>query len=186
MSERLVRFGIAMEASLLREFDDVVEARGGTRSEAFRDLARGAVIRSKIRRGAEAVATLTLVYDHHVRDLTERLTQLQHDLGSRVRSTLHIHLDHESCLEVIVMQGRADQLQAIADRIVALKGVKHGGIELYAGLDESQHHHSHGPEAATEHQHAAPAASVSAGNTHRKPKKAPAETPGRKRKAKTS
>ena len=170
-----------MEASLLREFDDVVEARGGTRSEAFRDLARGAVIRSKIRRGAEAVATLTLVYDHHVRDLTERLTQLQHDLGSRVRSTLHIHLDHESCLEVIVMQGRADQLQAIADRIVALKGVKHGGIELYAGLDENQHH-GHGPEAAVEHHHAAPAASVSAANTRRKPKKAPAETSGRKRK----
>ena len=182
MSERLVRFGIAMEASLLREFDDVVEARGGTRSEAFRDLARGAVIRSKIRRGAEAVATLTLVYDQHVRDLTERLTQLQHDLGSRVRSTLHIHLDHESCLEVIVMQGRADQLQAIADRIVALKGVKHGGIELYAGLDEAQHHHhhAHAPDVATEYHPAA--AAVSTRKTRRKPKKTAAEATGRKRK----
>jgi len=101
-----VRFGVAMEASLLEEFDRVVESRGGTRSKALRDLARAAVIRSQVRRGADAVAALTLVYDHHVRDLTERLTELQHELGDRVRSTVHVHLDHDHCLEVIVMRGR--------------------------------------------------------------------------------
>lgn len=133
MAEKLIRFGVAMEEDLLRDFDRVVESRGGTRSEALRDLARAAVIRAQVRRGADAVAALTLVYDHHVRDLTERLTELQHDLGDRVRSTVHVHLDHDHCLEVIVMQGRSDELQGVADRILALRGVKHGGIELYVG-----------------------------------------------------
>lgn len=139
MAEKLVRFGVAMEEELLRDFDRVVESRGGTRSEALRDLARAAVIRAQVRRGADAVAALTLVYDHHVRDLTERLTELQHDLGDRVRSTVHVHLDHDHCLEVIVMQGRSDELQGIADRILALRGVKHGGIELYVGGPSHPH-----------------------------------------------
>ena len=149
MDERLVRFGVAMEASLLREFDELVDSRGGTRSEALRDLARAAVVKAKVRRGVDAVATLTLVYDHHVRDLMERLTELQHDLGDRIRSTLHIHLDHHHCLEVIVMEGRSDQLQAVADRILALKGVKHGGIELYTGLDRKSHESGHKRAAET-------------------------------------
>lgn len=127
-----------MDATLLREFDELVESRGGTRSEALRDLARAAIVEAKTRGGAEAVATLTLVYDHHVRDLMERLTDLQHELGERIRSTLHVHLDHNHCLEVIVMQGHSDHLQAVADRILALKGVKHAGLEMYAGLGDSR------------------------------------------------
>lgn len=134
---KLVRFGVAMEQPLLRQFDELVAARGGTRSEALRDLARAAIVKAKTRRKARAVATLTLVYDHHVRDLMERLTALQHELGDRIRSTLHVHLDHHHCLEVIVMQGRSDYLQEVAERILALKGVKHAGLELYAGLDDS-------------------------------------------------
>jgi CopG family nickel-responsive transcriptional regulator len=160
MAERLVRFGVAMEAGLLEEFDRVVESRGGTRSEALRDLARAAVSRAQVRRGADAVAALTLVYDHHVRDLTEKLNELQHDLGDRVRSTVHVHLDHDHCLEVIVMRGRSDELQTVADRILAMKGVKHGGIELYApsavpGENGEGHGHAHGSHAgAHAHSHA--------------------------------
>lgn len=150
MSDKLVRFGVAMEASLLKEFDQLVDVRGGTRSEALRDLVRGAVVKARVRRGAEAVATLTLVYDHHVRDLTEKLTELQHDLGARIRSTLHVHLDHDHCLEVIVMHGRSDQLTSIAERILALRGVKHGGIELYSGLARSAERPS------SSHAHATP------------------------------
>jgi CopG family nickel-responsive transcriptional regulator len=155
MSDKLVRFGVAMEGSLLKEFDELVESRGSTRSEALRDLARGAVVKAKVRRGAEAVATLTLVYDHHVPDLTEKLTELQHDLGHRIRSTLHVHLDHDHCLEVIIMHGRSDQLQSIADRILALRGVKHGGIELYSGLSSPEHTHEHeqGHESHAQHHH---------------------------------
>jgi len=154
MAEKLVRFGVAMEEELLRDFDRVVESRGGTRSEALRDLARAAVIRAQVRRGAHAVAALTLVYDHHVRDLTERLTELQHDLGDRVRSTVHVHLDHDHCLEVIVMQGRSDELQTIADRILALRGVKHGGIELYVGGPNHEAEHAHGHAHPHAHAHA--------------------------------
>lgn len=140
MADRLVRFGVAMESSLLREFDELVVARGSTRSEALRDLARAAIGKVQVERGVEAVATLTLVYDHHVRDLTERLTALQHDLGERIRSTLHIHLDHDHCLEIIVMQGRSDLLRREAERVLALKGVLHGTIEVYAH-DTSQARH---------------------------------------------
>jgi CopG family nickel-responsive transcriptional regulator len=155
MTDRLVRFGVAMEGSLLEEFDELVERRGGTRSEAFRDLARAAVVKARVQRGVEAIATLTLVYDHHVRDLSEKLTELQHDLGERIRSTLHIHLDHDHCLEVIVMHGRSDQLQGIADRILALKGVKHGGIELYTGLKRELPERQHATDTRTRaHAHA--------------------------------
>jgi CopG family nickel-responsive transcriptional regulator len=130
--DALVRFGVAMEGSLLRELDELVEARGGTRSEILRDLVRAEVTRARVSRGGQAVATLTLVYDHHVRDLTERLTEFQHALGERVTSTLHVHLDHDHCLEVIVMRGRADELKRAADRLLATRGVKHGGMELIA------------------------------------------------------
>ena len=79
-----------------------------------------------------AVGALTLVYDHHVRELTERLTEIQHDLGEAVRSTMHVHLSHDLCLEVIVMRGSARVLQQVSDRILATKGVVQGGLELIA------------------------------------------------------
>jgi CopG family nickel-responsive transcriptional regulator len=146
MVERLVRFGVAMDASLLEEFDKVVERRGGTRSEAFRDLARAAILRARVEGPVDVMAVLTLVYDHHVRDLTEKLTELQHDMGDDVRSTLHIHLDHHRCLEVIVMRGRADQLARTAERLHALKGVKHGAIEIITDVPDRAESPSHSHE----------------------------------------
>jgi CopG family transcriptional regulator, nickel-responsive regulator len=140
MKDPLVRFGVALEGSLLRELDEVVRARGGTRSELFRDLARATVSKAKVARSVDAIATLTLVYDHHVRDLSERLTELQHDLGDQVRATLHVHINHDLCLEVVVIRGKSDHLQAIADRILALRGVKQGGIEIVTGVDEEAGH----------------------------------------------
>ena len=128
----LVRFGVAMEANLLEDFDKIVEVRGVTRSEVLRDLVRAEVTRSRVREGAQCVASLTLVYDHHVRDLTERLTEMQHSLGEAVRSTLHIHLDSAHCLEVIILSGPADRIRRAAERLLATRGVKQGGIELIA------------------------------------------------------
>ncbi len=110
MNDKLVRFGVAMEESLLVGLDRLVEARSTTRSEALRDLVRAELSRSFIRSRSHAVAALTLVYNHHVRDLSDRLTEMQHQLGGSVRSTMHVHLDAELCLEVIVLTGRADQL----------------------------------------------------------------------------
>jgi len=141
-----------MEGSLLGDLDAIVQERGVTRSEVLRDLVRAEVVRSRVARGVDAVATLTLVYDHHVRELTERLTELQHKLGDQVRSTLHIHLDESRCLEVIVLRGRSDELQLFADRLLATRGVTHGGLEIvadepHAHPHDHDHPHSHRPRA---------------------------------------
>ncbi len=129
---KLVRFGVAMDPTLLVELDAVVKARGSTRSEVLRDLVRAEVAKKRLACGVEAIAALTLVYDHHVRDLAERLTEIQHDMGDRVRSTMHVHLTHHLCLEVIVVSGNSDELEAFAERILATKGVLQGGIEIFA------------------------------------------------------
>jgi len=143
MKTDLVRFGVAMDRPLLEHLDVIVGDRGVTRSELLRDLVRAEVVRAQVQKGVPAFASLTLVYDHHVRDLTEKLTEVQHELGDRVRSTLHVHLDHDRCLEVIVLRGRSDELQRIANRLLATRGVKHGGIEIVTDLGEPDHAHPH-------------------------------------------
>jgi CopG family nickel-responsive transcriptional regulator len=163
MKDELVRFGVAMEESLLSDFDAIVEARGVTRSELLRDLARAEVVRARAPKGVPAVGTLTLVYDHHVRELTERLTEFQHSLGEQVRATLHIHLDEDRCLEVIVLRGQSDQLQTVAERMLATRGVTHGGFEIVtdmpavAGMSHSHahsHDHPHDHDHGHDHDHA--------------------------------
>jgi CopG family nickel-responsive transcriptional regulator len=144
MKNELVRFGVAMERPLLEHLDVIVQERGVTRSELLRDLVRAEVARAQVAKGAPAIATLTLVYDHHVRELTEKLTEFQHQLGDKVRSTLHVHLDERRCLEVIVLRGRSDELKRVADRLLATRGVTHGGIEIVAQTDEGHEHgHTH-------------------------------------------
>jgi CopG family nickel-responsive transcriptional regulator len=157
MKSELARFGVAMEEDLLADFDAIVEARGVTRSELLRDLVRAEVVRSRVAKGAPAVATLTLVYDHHVRELTEKLTEFQHRLGDGVRSTLHIHLDAHRCLEVIVLTGRSDELKLVADRLLATRGVTHGAIEIItdapAKARARPRAHAHPHDEAHEHAH---------------------------------
>ncbi len=129
MATDLVRFGVAMDADLLERFDQRIEAKGyANRSEALRDLVRSDLVEAHLAGGGLAIGTLTLVYDHHVRELTEHLTELQHNLGEQVVSTLHVHLDHDHCLEVIVMRGPAGVIQSAADRLLATKGVEHGRL----------------------------------------------------------
>ncbi len=150
MASELVRFGVAMEKALLDDFDELVEARKVTRSELLRDLARAEVARTQVARGVPAFASLTLVYDHHVRDLTDRLTSIQHELGDRVRAAMHVHIDERHCLEVIVMRGRSDDLQRIAERLLATRGVKHGGVEIVTEMAAAHDHpHPHGPAGHT-------------------------------------
>jgi CopG family nickel-responsive transcriptional regulator len=152
MTDELVRFGVAMDRTLLEELDVLVEHRGGTRSEVLRDLVRAEVMRSRVERSVPAVGTLTLVYDHHVRELTERLTEFQHKLGERVRATLHIHLDADRCLEVIVLKGRSDELKDVGARLLATRGVTHGNLEIVAedGTSRPTHGHTHGHERHTD------------------------------------
>jgi CopG family nickel-responsive transcriptional regulator len=152
MKSDLVRFGVAMEAELLAEFDVLAETRGTTRSELLRDLARREVARAASQARVPAVAAVTLVYNHHVRLLSERLTAIQHELGDAVRSTMHVHLDHDNCLEVIVMRGRSDHLRSAAEHMLGTRGVTHGGLEMVTerALAASR---SHRLRAAHEHAH---------------------------------
>ncbi len=130
MIDELVRFGVAMEANLVAELDKLASARGSNRSELLRDLTRAEIARAKLGDKSAAFSAVTLVYNHHVRELSERLTALQHDLGDQVCSSMHVHLDHEHCLEVIVMRGRSDQLRETANRMVGTRGVVHGAAEF--------------------------------------------------------
>ena len=123
-----VRFGVSMDAGLLREFDDFCGAHGyATRSEALRDLIRDALVGERgARENVPVAGTLTLVYDHHKSDLTQRLTAAQHDAHHLVLATLHVHLDHHNCLEVLALRGKSGEIKTLADNILAVKGVKHG------------------------------------------------------------
>lgn len=131
MSE-LCRIGVAIDAELLGEFDHLIEGKGYTnRSEAFRDLIRDALMRAATEEPQrEVVGTLTLVYDHHVRQLSDRLTEMQHDHYKEIISTLHVHMDHHNCLEVLVLRGKSASVRKIADKLISVKGVKHGRLTL--------------------------------------------------------
>jgi CopG family transcriptional regulator, nickel-responsive regulator len=127
-----VRFGISIDNGLLERFDRLVNEKGYVnRSEAIRDLIRDALVEQTWEAGdEETVGTVTLVYDHHVHDLADKLTDLQHDHHDRIISTLHVHLDHHNCLEVLVVRGQAGQIKGIADALIGVKGVKHGKLVM--------------------------------------------------------
>jgi CopG family nickel-responsive transcriptional regulator len=131
MSE-LSRIGVAIDSGLLAKFDDLIAQRGYTnRSEAFRDLIREELVQKTWESPeSEVVGTVTLVYDHHVRMLSEKLTDMQHEHHRQILSTLHVHLDHDNCLEVVVVKGKAHSVQAIAEKLISTKGVKHGRLIL--------------------------------------------------------
>jgi CopG family nickel-responsive transcriptional regulator len=131
MSE-LSRIGVAIDEELLRKFDDLIASRGYTnRSEAFRDLIRDELVeRAWEQPDSNVVGTVTLVYDHHVRMLNEKLTDMQHSHFHQILSTLHVHLDHDNCLEVLVVRGKASEVKKIADALISTKGVKHGRLTI--------------------------------------------------------
>ena len=131
MSE-LSRIGVAIDSDLLDTFDRLIAQRGYTnRSEAFRDLIRDELVEKTWESPDSAVVgTVTLVYDHHVRMLSDRLMDLQHDYHKSILSTLHVHLDHDNCLEVLVVKGKAGAVRKIADALISTKGVKHGRLTI--------------------------------------------------------
>lgn len=129
-----VRFGVSMDADLLREFDEFCRDRGyDTRSEALRDLIRDALVEETgAHEDANVAGTLTIVYDHHRSDLSQRLTAAQHDAHALIVATLHVHLDHNNCLEVLALRGTSKDVKALANQMLAVKGVKHGKFVLTA------------------------------------------------------
>lgn len=132
MTEKIVRFGVSIEPDLLKKFDKMIKKEGYTnRSEAIRDLIRRNLIVEKNKDpNAKAIGTLTMMYDHHTGNLTNRLLDIQHDHHNKILSTTHIHVDHHNCLEVIVLKGKTGSIQKLSDNIKALKGIKHGELVI--------------------------------------------------------
>jgi CopG family nickel-responsive transcriptional regulator len=148
----LSRIGIALDSDLLKRFDHSIEKSGYTnRSEAFRDLIRARLVREQTAApGATVVGTVTLIYNHHASGITEKLTEVQHEHHDLVVSTSHAHLDHDSCLEVLIVHGKAARVQHFADLLIGLKGVQHGRLVMTVPSLAAEHEHSH----ATPHSHA--------------------------------
>jgi CopG family nickel-responsive transcriptional regulator len=142
---QLSRTGVSLEEDLLKEFDRLIAKRGyQNRSEAIRDLIREALLAETVDSNQPVVGTLTLVYDHHVPNLAQKLTETQHVAGAMILAATHVHLDHDYCLEVIIMKGRSRELQGVADRMLALRGVELGKLVLTnSGLDLKGSKHSH-------------------------------------------
>ncbi len=128
----LVRFGVSINKGLLVQFDKIIEEKGySNRSEAIRDLIRNQMVELEWEIDAEEVAgTVTLIYDHHVRGLSELLLEVQHSFHDLILSTMHLHLDHHNCLEVLAVKGAAREVRRIAERLISVKGVKHGRLSI--------------------------------------------------------
>jgi len=130
MSE-IVRFGVSLEGKLLDRFDRLIRKKNYTnRSEALRDLIRQELVKKEWDEGGEVAGAITFVYNHHKRDLLNKITDIQHDSQKVIISTQHIHLDHDNCLEIVAVKGKSKDVQKLADHIKAVKGVKHCALSI--------------------------------------------------------
>jgi CopG family nickel-responsive transcriptional regulator len=128
----LIRFGVSMESELLARLDEMIDKKGYTnRSEAIRDFVREKIVQERVDDpNAQAFGVLSFVYDHHVRELEGKLTDFQHEHFKTIVSTSHIHIDHDNCLEVIILKDKAGKISEVSDKILSFKGVKHGSLSL--------------------------------------------------------
>ncbi len=127
----LKRFSISLEEDLLEKFDDYIrQQKYSNRSEAVRDLIRKSLVREEWERNSQVVGVVTLVYDHHRPQLQERVTELQHRFYNIITSSTHVHMDHDNCLEVTIVKGKAFEVQELAQGLIALRGVKDGSLTM--------------------------------------------------------
>ncbi len=127
----LMRFGISIPEELIQKFDmHIQEKNYANRSEAIRDLIRNELIQEEVVQDVEVVGVVNILYNHHRRELADRLTDIQHDFHHIVLSSMHIHLDHDNCIEVILMRGKSQEVKHLANALIATKGVKHGTLNL--------------------------------------------------------
>ncbi|MCE9615291.1 MAG: nickel-responsive transcriptional regulator NikR [Lentisphaerae bacterium] len=128
----LCRFSLSMAGDLVDKLDAMAKAKGGAnRSQTVADMVRAQLIEHQGQRGTHHIAgTITLVYDHHRRNIQGLLTDIQHDHGPLIIATMHVHLDHHNCMEVLAVRGRADAVRRVADRLIAAPGVKHGKLTV--------------------------------------------------------
>ncbi len=128
----IIRFGVSIDSQLIKKFDALTNRKGyATRSEAIRDMIRDTLVEDEWEAGAqETVGTITIVYNHHTRELEHALTDMQHKSFHQIISTLHVHLDAHNCLEVLVVKGKGQEIKKIADRLIGTRGVKHGKLTM--------------------------------------------------------
>jgi len=141
MSSSLIRFGVSIDEPLLARFDDLIERSGqANRSEAVRDLIRARLVEYETEdEDAYAFGVLSIVYDHHQRDLQDRLIDIQHDHTDHIISTTHVHIDHHNCLEVVLLRGPVGVIRRMSDTLSGLKGVKHSRLALTGSDDLVTH-----------------------------------------------
>jgi CopG family nickel-responsive transcriptional regulator len=153
------RFTISLSEDLAKDFDALIATRGyENRSEAVRDLIRSELERQRRQRDphAHCVANLSYVYNHHERDLADRLIELQHEYHDLCVSTLHAHLDHDHCMESLILRGHLDEVQSFSDRLVAERGVRHGQLNVVTVDVAHEHAHTHGHRRGPAHSHLKP------------------------------
>lgn len=129
---KLIRFGISMNADLLEKFDRIVARKGySNRSEAIRDLIRDELVETEWEsEEAEVAGTITLVYGHHIKGLSHLLLEQQHEYHDLILTSTHVHLDHHNCLEVLIVKGKAAEAKKVAEKLISIKGVKHGKLTI--------------------------------------------------------
>lgn len=129
---KTIRFGVSLNSELLEKFDALcAEKSYQTRSEAIRDLIRNVLVQKEWEETDREIAgTLTLVYDHHFSDLSQRLVEIQHDDHDLILTSMHVHLDHHNCLEVLILKGPGEAIQRLSQRLISTKGVKYGKLSL--------------------------------------------------------
>lgn len=127
----IVRFGVSLDKTLLDKFDRNIEDRNySNRSEAIRDLIRNDLVRKEWREGEDVAGAITLIYEHHRRDLLNKITHIQHDYQKLIMATQHIHLSHENCLEIVAVRGKPEEVQKLANTLGSIKGIKHVTLSM--------------------------------------------------------
>lgn len=128
---KLIRFGVSLPEDLLEKFDRLIGKKNYTnRSEAIRDLIRQDLVSKQWQEKGEVAGAITIIYDHHKRELLNKITDIQHDFQKMIISAQHIHLDHDNCLEIVAVKGNPSEVQKLADTLKAVKGVKHGTLSM--------------------------------------------------------
>ena len=128
---KIIRFGVSLEEALLDKFDKLIRSRKYTnRSEAIRDLIRQDLLRKDFEEDREVAGAITFIYDHHQRDLLNKIIDVQHDHQEIIQSSQHIHLDHHNCLEIVAVKGNSSIVSKLSDTLKALKGVKNGSLSV--------------------------------------------------------
>ncbi len=127
----VVRFGISLEERLLKDFDRLIkEKKYPNRSESIRDLIRDSLVKEEWKKGKDVAGAISIVYDHHKRELMDVIVDIQHDYQDMIVASQHAHLDHHNCLEVIIVKGKSNKIKLLADKLRVVKGVKHGSLTL--------------------------------------------------------